>query len=85
MDTIGQMTKQELLRLIDESVDRRLKRLLGDFDLDDDAFADDEDEKEDTRSLEEILDSLDRNRWTPPAGAKSSYELLREDRDRLTL
>jgi hypothetical protein len=34
------------------------------------------------RSLDEILDSIDRYMWTPPPGAKSSLELLREDRSR---
>ena len=34
-----------------------------------------------SRSVEQILDSIDRNMWTPPPGAKSSLELLREDRD----
>ncbi|HIK31673.1 MAG TPA: hypothetical protein IGS31_10075 [Oscillatoriales cyanobacterium M4454_W2019_049] len=34
------------------------------------------------RSLDEILDSIDRSMWTPPPGAKSTLELLREDRDR---
>ncbi|MFB2881317.1 hypothetical protein [Floridanema aerugineum] len=33
------------------------------------------------RSLKEILDSIDRHRWTPPPGAKSTWEMLREDRD----
>ena len=35
----------------------------------------------DTRSVQEILESIDRNMWTPPPGAKSTLELLREDRD----
>lgn len=34
------------------------------------------------RSIDEILDSIDRYMWTPPPGAKSSLELLREDRSR---
>ncbi|MBE9225559.1 hypothetical protein IQ264_09015 [Phormidium sp. LEGE 05292] len=33
------------------------------------------------RSLQEILNSIDRHRWTPPPGAKSTLEMLREDRD----
>lgn len=37
--------------------------------------------KEDKRSLEEVLESLERNRWTPPAGAPSPLQLIREDRD----
>jgi uncharacterized protein (DUF2267 family) len=36
----------------------------------------------DSRSLQEVLDSIDRHIWTPPLGAKSTLELLREDRDR---
>lgn len=36
----------------------------------------------DNRTYEEVLASIERNRWTPPPGAKSSLELLREDRDR---
>ena len=36
---------------------------------------------QDKRSVEEMLASIDRNMWTPPPGAKSSLELLREDRD----
>jgi hypothetical protein len=35
----------------------------------------------DERSIQAILESIDRNMWTPPPGAKSSLELLREDRD----
>jgi hypothetical protein len=34
------------------------------------------------RSEEEILASIKRNRWTPPDGAPTNLELLREDRDR---
>ncbi len=36
----------------------------------------------DPRSLQEVLESIDRHMWTPPLGAKSTLELLREDRDR---
>lgn len=34
------------------------------------------------RSIDEILESIDRYIWTPPPDAKSTMELLREDRDR---
>lgn len=34
------------------------------------------------RPIEEVLASMRANLWTPPAGAKSSLEMLREDRDR---
>jgi hypothetical protein len=78
-DTIGNMTLDELRNLINAAVERRLKELLGEFEISEDEFF--LAEPEDTRSIEEILDSIDRNRWTPPPGAKTSQELLREDRD----
>jgi hypothetical protein len=34
-----------------------------------------------SRPVEEVLESMRANLWTLPAGAKSSLELLREDRD----
>jgi hypothetical protein len=61
------MTLEELQTMIDKTVERKLQQLLG---------------TPDPRSLEEIFDSIDRHMWTPPPGAKSSLELLREDRDR---
>ncbi|MBI5669556.1 MAG: hypothetical protein HZC41_16255 [Chloroflexi bacterium] len=76
MTTLANLTIQELMALIDEAVDRRLKLTFGEFELQD------EDDSDDQRSLEEVLASIDRNRWTPPPGAKSSLELLREDRER---
>jgi hypothetical protein len=79
MTTISNMTLDELKKLIDESVENRLKQLLGEFEISDNEFF--PDEPEDTRSVEEVLDSIDQNMWTPPPGAKSSLELLREDRD----
>lgn len=77
MGTIGNMTKEELMRLIDETVDRRLKLLLGEFEFE--FLVDEPDNK---RSLAEVLASIDRHRWTPPPGTPPVNELLREDRDR---
>lgn len=37
--------------------------------------------KVDNRTLEEVMESIERNRWTPPPGSKSSHEMIREDRD----
>lgn len=34
------------------------------------------------RSMKEVLQSMRQSLWTPPPGAKSSLELLREDRGR---
>ena len=33
------------------------------------------------RPVEEVLQSMRANLWTPPPGSKSSLEMLREDRD----
>lgn len=34
------------------------------------------------RSVEEVLASIDKHRWTPPPGSPSVVEMIREDRDR---
>ncbi len=75
MATIGNMTLEELMKLIDTIIDRRLERILGEFELD-------ESGKDDERTLAEVYASIDRNLWTPPPGTPSTTELLREDRDR---
>jgi hypothetical protein len=67
-ERVGDMTLDELNQLIDRAVDRRLR--LQPMRR-----------PKDPRSVEEILASIDRHRWTPPPGAKSSLEMLREDRD----
>jgi hypothetical protein len=63
---IADMTLDELQAMIDRTVERRLQEILKPVD---------------TRSVREILDSIDRHRWTPPPGTPSTLELLREDRD----
>lgn len=81
MTLTTQITVEELSKLIEEKVEeafsRRMLALLGDFD-----GPDFEPDEEDHRTLEEVYKSIDENMWTPPPGAKSSLELLREDRDR---
>jgi hypothetical protein len=79
MATIANMTLEELKQMIDETVERRLKQLVGEFEIDEEELF--PDEEIDTRTLEEVYDSIDRNMWTPPPGAKTSLELLREDRE----
>jgi len=64
---VTDMTVDELKALIVEIVDERLRN---------------KEQRSEKCSLQEIFDSIDRHRWTPPLGAKSSLELLREDRDR---
>lgn len=79
MATIQNMTLEELQHLIDERIDERLTHLLGKFEIgEDELFTDDE---PDTRTWEQVKQDIERDRWTPPPGAKSSLELLREDRD----
>ena len=75
MATIAHMTMDELKKVIDGVIDERLTRLLGTFEI---AEAPDDN----APSWDEIRASVERYRWTPPPGAKSSLELLREDRDR---
>jgi hypothetical protein len=75
MTTIEKMTLEELRRLIDERIDDRLTRLLGEFEISD------EPDEDDDLTWDEIRAAVERHRWTPPPGAKSSLELLREDRD----
>ena len=79
MATIQNMTLEQLQHLIDERIDERLTRLLGKFEIgEDELFTDDE---PDMRTWEQVKQDIERDRWTPPPGAKSSLELLREDRD----
>ncbi len=68
-ERVADMTMEELKRLIAEEVDRRLRihELLK--------------PPKDTRSVQEINESIRRHRHTPPPGSKSTGELLREDRD----
>ncbi len=75
MTTVADMTLEELKRFVDEAIDERLTRLLGTFEI-----ADPANENHDL-SWDEIRASVERFRWTPPPGVKSSLELLREDRD----
>ncbi len=73
MTTIADMSLEELRKLIDEIVEQHLAL---------DTSEADQMYETDTRSLQEVYASLDRNLWTPPPGTPSTTELLREDRDR---
>ncbi|HVU14290.1 MAG TPA: hypothetical protein VHD90_23590 [Phototrophicaceae bacterium] len=66
-DRIGDMTLAELKTLIETTIDQRTRGIR---------------QLGGKRSVQEVLDSIDKHRWTPPPGAPSSLELLREDRDR---
>ena len=73
MTTIADMSLEELRKLIDEIVEQHLAL---------DTSEADQMYETDTRSLQDVYASLDRNLWTPPPGTPSTTELLREDRDR---
>lgn len=65
-ERIADMTRDELNEIINRAIDRRLKNYT---------------QLKSSRPIDEILASIERNFWIPPVGAKSSLELLREDRD----
>ena len=67
MNPVQDMSLDQLQDFIDEAVERKFQERFG---------------IQDARSVDEILESIDRNRWTPPPDAASNLELLREDRDR---
>ena len=75
MATIANMTLEDLKKFVEETIDERLTRLLGTFEIPD------EPDEDDGLTWDEIRASVERNRWTPPPGAKSSLEFLREDRE----
>jgi hypothetical protein len=80
MAAVEKMSLEELQRLIDDRIDARLTVALGKIGSDDqNLFADNE---PDARSWEQVKQDIERNRWTPPPGARSSLELLREERDK---
>ncbi|MCU0514876.1 MAG: hypothetical protein MUE40_20160 [Anaerolineae bacterium] len=73
------MTLEELQQLIDERINEHLTHLLGQLEMDEEELF--TDEEPDTRTWEQVKQDIERDRWTPPPGAKSSLELLREDRE----
>jgi hypothetical protein len=79
MTTIASMTLEELQQLIDERINEHLTHLLGQLEMDEEELF--TDEEPDTRTWEQVKQDIERDRWTPPPGAKSSLELLREDRE----
>jgi hypothetical protein len=65
-EKLSDLTMDEFNKLVEHIVDRRLKTYF---------------KPQDERTVAEVLADIDRNMWTPPPHAKSSLELLREDRD----
>jgi hypothetical protein len=68
-ERIGDMTEEEFKQRVFELIDERLRDKYPYVQRSD-------------RPVAEILKSMRENIWKPPPGAKSSLELLREDRDR---
>ncbi len=68
-ERVGNMTLGELTRIVERIIEARLVEDEGDVP------------EVNNEQLERIFDSIDQNMWTPPPGAKSTLELLREDRD----
>lgn len=66
MLTIANMSLKGLKKFVEETLDERLTRLLGTFEIPDEP---DEDEH---LTWDEIRASVEQHRWTPPPGAKSS-------------
>lgn len=73
MKTLDKMTLEELETWMDARIDEKLQSFIILL------MADDE---PDDRTWEQVKADIERDRWTPPPNAKSSLELLREDRDR---
>lgn len=66
-DRVADLTMRELREVIKDMINEQLKTWLR---------------PRDSRTTQEVLDSIERNMWTPPVGSPSTLELLREDRDR---
>lgn len=63
---VSDMTIDELSQLVDQMIDRRLQGLI---------------KPQDERSNTEIIASIRKRRFTPPADAKSTLEMLRDNRE----
>lgn len=80
MATIADMTMEDLKQLIlDLMEEHRLSHLFGTTEMEESGIA--IDDEPDHRSIEEVFTSVERNRWTPPAGSPTPAEMIREDRD----
>jgi hypothetical protein len=74
MGTLADMTLDELKQLISDLIEeRRLNYLVGNIHI--------EGGEPDKRKLEEVFASVERNRWSPPAGSPTPTEILRQHRD----
>ena len=74
-DHIGDMTLDELVSVIQREINHRLPLI-------DRARLNDFASKQDSRTVDDINESIKRRRRVPASGTPSTLELLREDRDR---
>jgi hypothetical protein len=65
-DRVTDMTIEELEQFIEHVIDRKQLSIVR---------------LPKKRSVKEVLESLERNRWTPPPDSPSNLDLLREFRD----
>ena len=77
MTRVADMTREELRNLISEVVAEQLARRNGA------TAAGPRSAAQEKRTWAEVLDEIERRRWTPPPGAPSSQEILRAHRDGL--
>jgi hypothetical protein len=77
------VTLETVRALIDARIDERMAALRHLYHIDESGTAQFLfPEQHDTRTLAQLFETIEQRRWTPPPGAKSSVELIREDRDR---
>ncbi len=77
MNTINDMTLEELRHFIRTEISRYINFEADQFELADDAPLD----VTDPETLQALFDEIDDDMWTPPPGTPSVVELIRADRD----
>jgi hypothetical protein len=70
---VADLTVDELVQIIEAVVTRVIKQ---------ERLAESGDKREDKRTLEEVLESIERNRFTPPPGSKSASQMVIDERRR---
>jgi hypothetical protein len=84
MATIANMTVDELKQLIVQLMEeRRISYLFGEPDMEEAGLG--VEDEPDNRSLEEVFASIERNRWTPPAGTPTPAQMIHQQREVLRL
>ena len=71
VERVGDMSRQELTRVVEAIIEQKIT-----------SHEPRPYQQSGSRPMKAVIESMRQNLWTPPAGAKSSLEFLREDRDR---